>query len=134
MGGIVPPASKLRMSEHGAGVSVVTSYDIGSQLLHLTLSPDTDGNHARRAWTESEAMWSRIRRALLRGQAIVVLALLFLVTDALLATFSPESSVAHPDSLQPASSPSTETFLEAAHGDGVPTASLCRRPAQMPRL
>lgn len=34
-------------------------------------------------------MWRRIRTALLSPQAIVVLALLFLVTDALLAIFSP---------------------------------------------
>jgi hypothetical protein len=35
--------------------------------------------------TESKAMWPLIRNALLRPQTIVVLALLFLVTDALLA-------------------------------------------------
>jgi hypothetical protein len=62
-------------------------------------------------------MWSLIRTALLRGQAIVVLALLFLVTDALLAIFSPESVAARPDRLQPVSSSSAETFLEAAHDD-----------------
>jgi hypothetical protein len=107
----------MRMSEHGAGVSVVTSYDIGWQLLHLTLCLDTGSNRARRAWTESEAMYSLIRRAVLRGQAIVVLALLFLVTDAVLAIFSPGSTAALPDSLQPPSSSSAETLLEAAHED-----------------
>jgi hypothetical protein len=46
-----------------------------------------------------------IRTALLRPQTIVVLALLFLVTDALLSMFSP------------ASFPGTETLLEAPHDD-----------------
>jgi hypothetical protein len=37
-------------------------------------------------------MWHRIRTALLSPQAIAALALLFLVTDALLAIFSPASA------------------------------------------
>jgi hypothetical protein len=48
-------------------------------------------------------MWPFIRNALLRPQAIVVLALLFLVTDALLAIFSPASAAGHPDRLHPTS-------------------------------
>jgi hypothetical protein len=40
---------------------------------------------------KSVAMWRRIRAALLSPQAIVVLALLFLVTDALLSIFSTAS-------------------------------------------
>jgi hypothetical protein len=39
-------------------------------------------------------MWHRIRTAVLSLQAIVVLALLFLVTDALLSIFSPASAAA----------------------------------------
>jgi hypothetical protein len=46
---------------------------------------------------ESDAMWARIRTALLRPLTIVVLALLFLVTDALLSMFSPASTAAHPE-------------------------------------
>jgi alcohol dehydrogenase (cytochrome c) len=60
-------------------------------------------------------MWPFIRTALLRPQAIVVLALLFLVADALLAIFSPASAAGHPDRLHTASFPHTETLLEAPH-------------------
>jgi hypothetical protein len=60
-------------------------------------------------------MWPLIRNALQRPQTIVVLALLFLVTDALLSIFSPASTVAHPQRLHLASCPSTETLLEAPH-------------------
>ena len=62
-------------------------------------------------------MWPLIRTALLRPQTIVVLALLFLVTDALLSIFSPASAAAHSDHLHPASFPGTETLLEAPHDD-----------------
>lgn len=58
-------------------------------------------------------MWPVIRTALQRPQIIVVLALLFLVTDALLAIFSPASAAGHPDRLHPADFPGTETLLEA---------------------
>jgi hypothetical protein len=60
-------------------------------------------------------MWSLIRTVLLRPQTIVVLALLFLVTDALLSIFSPASAAAHPDRLHPASFPGGETLLVAPH-------------------
>jgi hypothetical protein len=60
-------------------------------------------------------MWSLIRTVLLRPQTIVVLALLFLVTDALLSIFSPASAVAHSDRLHPASFPGRETLLVAPH-------------------
>ena len=59
-------------------------------------------------------MWPMIRTALQRPQTIVVLALLFLVTDALLSMFSPASAAAHPDRLHPASFPGTETLLESS--------------------
>jgi glucose dehydrogenase len=52
-----------------------------------------------------------------RLQTIVVLALLFLVADALLAIFSPASAAADPDSLHPTTLPGTETLLEAPHDD-----------------
>jgi hypothetical protein len=42
-------------------------------------------------------MWHRIRTALLSPQAVVVLALLLLVTDALLSIFSPASAATHED-------------------------------------
>ncbi len=42
-------------------------------------------------------MWPSIRAVLLRPHTIVVLALLFLVTDALLSIFSPASAVTHPE-------------------------------------
>jgi hypothetical protein len=44
-------------------------------------------------------MWHRIRNILLHPQAIVVLALLFLVTDAVLSMFSASTAVVHPDRL-----------------------------------
>ncbi len=62
-------------------------------------------------------MWPFIRTVLLRPQTIVVLALLFLVTDALLSIFSPASAAVHRDRLHPASFPGTETLLEAPHDD-----------------
>jgi alcohol dehydrogenase (cytochrome c) len=62
-------------------------------------------------------MWPVIRTALQRPQIIVVLALLFLVTDALLAIFSPASAAGHPDRLHPADFPGTETLLEAPDDD-----------------
>jgi hypothetical protein len=62
-------------------------------------------------------MWRVIRTALLRPQAIVVLALLFLVTDALLAMFSTASAAPHAHCLQKASFPGAETLLEASHDD-----------------
>jgi glucose dehydrogenase len=62
-------------------------------------------------------MWLRIRTILLRPQTIVVLALLFLVADALLAIFSPASAAADPDGLHPTTLPGTETLLEAPHDD-----------------
>ena len=57
-------------------------HDIGPEPLLSTLKPRPPSNHA---------MWHRIRTALLSPQAIVVLALLFLVTDALLSIFSTAS-------------------------------------------
>jgi hypothetical protein len=42
-------------------------------------------------------MWPVIRSVLLRPQTIVVLALLFLMTDALLSIFSPVNAAADPD-------------------------------------
>jgi glucose dehydrogenase len=62
-------------------------------------------------------MWPLIRTVLLRPQTIVVLALLFLVTDALLSIFSPASAAAHPDRLHPADFPGTEMLLEAPYDD-----------------
>ena len=53
-------------------------------------------------------MWPLIRTALQRPQIIVVLAVLFLVADALLSMFSPESAAAHPDRPHPESFPGTE--------------------------
>src|SRR5579859_2206797 len=60
-------------------------------------------------------MWSSFRTALVRPQTIVVLALLFLVTDALLAILSPASAAADPDQPHPADFPGSETLLEAPH-------------------
>jgi alcohol dehydrogenase (cytochrome c) len=62
-------------------------------------------------------MWPLIRTALQSPQTIVVLAVLFLVTDALLSIFSPVSAAAHPDRLHPANFPGTETLLDAPHDD-----------------
>ena len=58
-------------------------------------------------------MWPLIRNALLRPQTIVVLALLFLVTDALLAIFSPASAAAHPHTLQQVAGGSVSTQATA---------------------
>src|ERR1700744_5185014 len=62
-------------------------------------------------------MWTRGRTVLLRPQTIVVLALLLLVTDALLSVFRPASAEGHPVRLHPANFPGTETLLEAPHDD-----------------
>ena len=87
-------------------------------------------------------MWPLIRSALLRPQAIVVLALLLLVTDALLSIFSPASAAAHPDRPHPASFPSARVLLAAPHDDDdwllpVPPAGNSLQPfptAELPAL
>jgi cytochrome c1 len=63
-------------------------------------------------------MWPVIRTALQRPQTIVVLALLFLVADALLSILSPASAAAHPHRLHPSSFPgcSAPTIVNEATG------------------
>jgi hypothetical protein len=62
-------------------------------------------------------MWPVIRTALQRPQIVVILALLFLVTDAVLAIRSTVSAASDPDRLHPADFPGPETLLEAPHDD-----------------
>ena len=69
-------------------------HDIGPQPLARTLSPP-ERQSCSPGVKKSVAMWHRIRTAVLSPQAIVVLALLFLVTDALLSIFSPASAAMH---------------------------------------
>jgi alcohol dehydrogenase (cytochrome c) len=62
-------------------------------------------------------MWPVIRTALQRPQIIVVLAVLLLVTDALLAILSPVSAAGHQERLRPESFPGAEALLEAPYDD-----------------